>query len=514
MPRRGLPAKVVHSSPENDELEGMIIVLRKFASDRSGNFAIMSAILSVPLIMAAGLAVDYARYSASHRHLQELADITSLNLAASKELNEAKLRKMAEDTIEANRDRNRLRTVSIANLTTTADDVDIELRGEIPATLMAIAGYEELPSRASALAERAMRGHVEVALILDNTWSMSATDAKGVQKIATLKTAATKLVNELMPVEDGAVRIGLVPYADYVNVGTQYRNESWLDVPADYTTTPAPRTCEWKNVESTVCDKPNPPKTCTRVVDGIEETYSCSGGCADGYSRKVIEYKEVCSGGGKGTAYKWFGCVGSRMGSDYRLHDNNTGIKYPGYVETSHKCLNPIMTLGSKKAPLLQAINGMIINRGTSYRPNTYIPAGLIWGLNVLSPGIPFKDSGEYDNNNVKPRKVAVLMTDGENTLRYNAANGRHATLSGGAANQAKQIKQTNDDTVAICTYMKSKNIEIFTVAFMVDDPTAKSLLEGCATDSSHYYDATDSDALLAAFSGIGQSLRVVRLAR
>ena len=121
LPRRGLPAKVVHSSPENDELEGMIIVLRKFASDRSGNFAIMSAILSVPLIMAAGLAVDYARYSASHRHLQELADITSLNLAASKELNEAKLRKMAEDTIEANRDRNRLRTVSIANLTTTAE---------------------------------------------------------------------------------------------------------------------------------------------------------------------------------------------------------------------------------------------------------------------------------------------------------------------------------------------------------------------------------------------------------
>ena len=171
-------------------------------------------------------------------------------------------------------------------------------------------------------------------------------------------------------------------------------------------------------------------------------------------------------------------------------------------------------TVGTAPGGALQAINGMIINRGTSYRPNTYIPAGLIWGLNVLSPGIPFKDSGEYDNNNVKPRKVAVLMTDGENTLRYNAANGRHATLSGGAANQAKQIKQTNDDTVAICTYMKSKNIEIFTVAFMVDDPTAKSLLEGCATDSSHYYDATDSDALLAAFSGIGQSLRVVRLAR
>lgn len=474
----------------------------------------MSALLSVPLILAAGLAVDYTRYSASYRHLQELADITSLALAASKEQNKEKLQKMAEDTIEANRDSNRLSSVNIANLITTADDVDLELHGAIPATFMGIAGYDLLPSKASALAERAMMGKVEVALILDNTWSMSATDAKGTSKIATLKTAATKLVNELMQTEDGIVRIGLVPYADYVNVGTQYRNESWLDVPADYTTTPAPKTCEWKNVETTVCDKQNPPKTCTRVVDGIEETYSCSGGCAEGYSRKVTEYKEVCTGGGKGTAYKWYGCVGSRKGSDYRLHDDNTGIKYPGYVETSHKCLNPIVTLTSKKTTLLPAINDMIINRGTSYRPNTYIPAGLIWGLNVLSPGIPFKDAGDYDGNNVRPRKVAVLMTDGENTLRYNSADGRHPTLSGNAVNQGKQIKQTNDDTVAICDYMKSKNIEIFAVAFMVDDATAKSVLESCATDASHYYDASDSEALLAAFSGIGQSLRVVRLAR
>lgn len=489
-------------------------MIRKFFSDRSGNFAIMSAVLALPLVLSAGLAVDYARYSASHRHLQELADAAALALAASKEQNREKLEKMANDVIAANRDPNRLASVSIASLATTADDIDLALDGDIPATIMSIAGYDRLPSKASALAERAVRGNVEVALILDNTWSMSETDAKGASKIATLKTAATRLVDELMQTEDGVVRIGLVPYADYVNVGTQHRGASWLEVGADYTTTPAPRTCEWKDVTTNVCDRYTDWRMCTRTVDGVSEEYRCRD-CAVPL-RPVTEYKEVCTGGGNGTAYKWYGCVGSRRTSDNRLHDRNPSVRYPGFLATAYRCPNPIVTLTTSKSTLKTAINDMVINRdGTAYRPLTYIPAGLIWGLNVLSPGAPFEDSQEYDERNLKPRKVAVLMTDGVNTLRFNSGNGQHPGLdANNATNREKQLKQTNDDTKAICDYMKTKNIEIFSIAFMVDDPTAKSILEYCATDSSHYYDATDSDALLAAFSGIGSSLRVVRLAR
>lgn len=487
-------------------------MLHRFLSDRSGNFAIMGAVLSIPLILGAGVAVDFARYSASNRHLQEITDIAALTMASSKELDIAKLRKIAEDSIESNRDPNRVSNVTIADLKATADDVDLQLQGDIPATFMGIAGYDRLISRTSALAERAVRGNVEVALILDNTWSMSETDAKGVSKIQALKTAAEKLVDELIQVDDGIVRIGVVPYADYVNVGTENRGASWLDVGEDYTTTPAPRTCEWKDVTSTVCDRYSEWTMCTRTVDGVQEEYRCRS-CE--VSRSVTEYKEVCTGGGSGTAYKWYGCVGSRRTSDTRLHDNNTSVRYPGYLETSYKCPNPIVPLTSKKATLKTAINDMVINRnGTSYRPLTYIPAGLIWGLNVLAPGHPFNDSEAYDDRNLKPRKVAVLMTDGVNTLRFVSSTGRHSAPSGTAVNQQTQLNQTNNDTKAICDYMKTKNIEIFSVAFMVDDATAKAVLEYCATDSSHYYDATDSASLLAAFSGIGASLRVVRLAR
>lgn len=486
---------------------------KAFLSDRSGNFAMLSAALSVPLVLAVGLAVDYSRYVASSQHLQELADITSLTLAASNEQNGEHLETLAHHTINHNLNPTRLDSVRILSIKTTDDDVDVALTGEIPATFMSIAGYEMLPSRASALAERAVKGNVEVALVLDNTWSMSDTDHRGVSKIDTLKKAASGLVDKLLQTDDGSVRIGLVPYADYVNVGTQHRNESWLDVPADYTTTPSPRTCEMRTTR-TVCDKERPTTTCTRVVDGITETYSCGGGCEPGYSRTVtVDPYEVCWGGGSGTAHTWHGCVGSRIGSDFRLHDRNPSVRYPGYVAANYLCPNPIVTLTSNKRTLLKAVDDMVIRRG-SYRPETYIPAGLIWGLNVLNPTAPFRDAGEYDEQNLKPRKVAVLMTDGHNTLYYRSGDGRHVEPSGGEASRKSQIDQTNADTVAICNHMKAQKIEIYTVAFMVSDPAAKTMLENCATDPSYYYDATDSASLLLAFEGISSSLSVVRLAR
>ena len=465
----------------------------------------------MPLIFAAGLAVDYSRYSASSKHLQELTDAAALAMAASKEQNPEKLTKIGLDAVEANRDPQRVENVQLVGLKVSADDVDLELSGDIPSTFMSVAGYDRLPSKTSALAQRAVTGTVEIALILDNTWSMSESDDSGVSKIDTLKQAASALVKELMQVDDGSVRIGLVPYADYVNVGTGYRNASWLDVADDYVTTPQPRTCEWKDVTSTVCDQYSAWSMCTRTVDGVVEEYKCRECVA---SHPVTEYKEVCSGGGSGTAYLWFGCVGSRTTGTARLDDESGSVRYPGFLDTRIKCPTPIQPLTAKKKALLAAIDEMVINRGTYYKPLTYIPAGLVWGLNVLSPRAPFDEGEAYDARNAKPRKVAILMTDGDNTLRFVSSNGKHNALSGNATNQQKQIDQTNADTSQICANMKARNIEIFSVAFMVDNEVAKGILEDCATDAAHYYDATDSDALQAAFSGIGASLRVVRLAR
>jgi Flp pilus assembly protein TadG len=485
--------------------------IERFFRETAGNFAMMGAVAMIPLVLAVGLSVDYTRYTSAHKHLQEIADAAALSLAAAEERNDSRLRALALDHVNANNNANRVQEISIRNLAIDNDRVTLGVQGAIQATFMGIAGYDRLPVAAEAVAEKAIRGNAEVALILDNTWSMSATDAGGRSRISMLKTAASQLVRELLSENDGSLRIGLVPYAEYVNVGTHNRNASWLSVPADYTEPGSERRCEMRNTRSE-CVEREPTYACTREVDGIKESATCGGGCRRSVTRIVPPY-EHCTGGGAGREYKWFGCVGSRTVADTRLRVDRPEVRYPGYVERTQNCLSRIMPLTSDRGQLLSAIDSMVVNVG-SYRPYTYIPSGLVWGYNLLTPGEPFAGAEAYDSGNQRPRKVAVLMTDGENTLRFSHSDGRHVRYNGAAAARANQLAGTNKDSLAICEAMKAQHIELFTVAFMVTDPDARRLMEQCATNASHYFDARDADALLAAFSDIARSLRVVRLAR
>jgi hypothetical protein len=68
--------------------------------------------------------------------------------------------------------------------------------------------------------------------------------------------------------------------------------------------------------------------------------------------------------------------------------------------------------------------------------------------------------------------------------------------------------------TAEICVNIKKDEITIYTVAFDVSDPDVKSILEDCATSSSHYFDAANADELSGAFASIGLSLRNISLSR
>lgn len=492
-------------------------MLKRFLGDRSGNFGMMMGLMTLPLVLAVGFGVDYSRYVSATQHLQELTDGASLAVAASQERDEEKLNALVKDMIAGNAAASRIEHVSVASLNIENDKVDLSLEGDIPTYFMGLANINKLTVGASALAVRAVTGSVEVALVLDNTWSMSETDSSGVSKIDTLKTAASSLITELMSAKDASVRIGLVPYADYVNVGTKYRSASWLSVPDDYDVEPVAATCEMKMVTESTCAQNAPKYACTKYIDGVPTASTCGGECTKPGPDKTTE-KKVCSGGVSAASYRWFGCVGSRKTGTSRLNDGSPSVTYPGYLATKQACLNPLVPLTDSKDTLLAATKGMIIDgssfKNSGYKPYTYIPAGLIWGMNLLSPTAPFDEGAAYDPANVSPRKVVVLMTDGENTLRFQSSDGKHVQPSSNASKAATQLAATNSDTAEICTNMKNNKIEIFSVAFMVNDGDAKTMLQNCATDPMHYYDASDSTKLLAAFSGIAQSLSQVRLAR
>lgn len=485
------------------------MLLKRFWSSRTGNFAMMFGVAIIPVVLGAGVAVDYSRMLRAKGHLQAMADAAALSLASSRIDDQGTLEKDAGDFVQANFDDSIMSSVEVTLVKHEGDSYEVKVAGHMPTTFMSIANISRLDVATSAVAIRGVTGSVEVALVLDNTWSMSDTDGSGTKKIEALKSSAKKLVQTLHADEDAQVRIAVVPYADYVNVGTANRYQSWVSVPADYSTS-TPKTCTTSTTKST-CTAWAPKTTCTRTVDGVEETYSCGGGCTASTTETVPEY-ETCSGGYT-TNYTWYGCVGSRTSGTLRLSDDQPSVAYPGYLATSQRCPSPVISLTDQENSVLNSIEAMVPNVG-GYKPYTYIPAGLVWGLNMLSPSVPFTDGKAYDPDNKNPRKVVVLMTDGENTLRFRNTDGGHIAYSGTATQQAAQAQQTLDDSLSLCSNIKAKNIEVFSVAFAVDSDDAKSLLETCASDPQHYFDAGDAVALDASFQQIADALTNVRLAR
>lgn len=474
--------------------------VRQLFSDQRGNVAIIAALALPVAIAVGGGAVDFHRSSLARAQAQDALDLAAISAASSKTVVPRELERMALEYLSGNIE------AQLMNPNPTVKVIDpkisgfkMTLSGSVKPLFLGLVGISTLPIEVETVVERGAVETIELALVLDNTWSMSYPAGGGTSKIAALKDASKLLIDALMTKADAEVKIGVVPYGNYVNVGMNNRNASWLTQTDDVTTTEVAGCRKVSKQKTCVRDKNK--KWCPVIRDGYEELRDCT---PETCTVTDVPEREECYPASTSVA-RWLGCVSSRSGIN-RLNDR-VGTPYPGIRGTN--CLTPITPLTSNRSTVTAAINSLIVNIG-GYKPETYIPAGLIWGVNVLSPGEPFTEAAPYGQNNTQPRKIMVLMTDGANTLQYVAA--RHASTAGGSKDRQKQIAQTDSDTAEICNYAKSNGIEVFTVALAVSSDTARDLLRGCATDADHYFDAQDTNALSSAFAGIAASINKVRI--
>jgi Flp pilus assembly protein TadG len=484
-------------------LPGLNNFIRSLASNRRGNVALIGALAFPFLIALGGGAVDFYRGYTARAQAQDVIDLAAISAASSRTTDTDQLEDIAVRYLNGNIDGQLLNSEpAVALHDVTASGFRMTLSGSVDSIFLGLVGIPRLPVDVETVVERGTAETIELVLVLDNTWSMSTTTGGATKKIDALKSASNLLVNALMSNPDGAVKIGVVPYGDYVNVGTSNRGASWLNVPANTSST-STRTCTMITTRN-ICTR-GTPTTCTRSRDGVVESYDCTPQTCR--SEPITPY-ESCSGGNT-TTQKWFGCVTSRKEGTHRLNDN-VGKTYPGLLSTSQNCLTAITPLTDTKTMVTAAINGLIINVG-NYKPETYIPSGLMWGINVLSPTEPMTQAEAYGQNNTRPRKIMVLMTDGENTLRFNPSNGLHQAPSNGNPGKV-QLTATNADTAALCEYAKDKKIEVYTVALAVSSNTARNLLAGCASEDDHYFDVQDAAVLEEAFLNIAASIYKVRI--
>ena len=476
------------------------LALRNYRESTSGSVIVLFAAGLTTMLVATGAAVEYANGLRVQSKLQSAADsgvIAGITDPSSSGNSKSNCSSQGQDSSKgkcSGTDDEGTKTLvkntlissfkaqtqltPTVNTTIDADGtVTTVATANVPTYFGAILKRTSFPVTVTSQAKRGS-GKLEVALVLDTTGSMSGT------KMDTLKIAAANLVTTLFNIPDATnrVKVSLVPFAQYVNIGTTYRGASWLSDSEDQTSSGVDVGVDYPNATY------SNPYTVNQTCYNDGAAYDCS---YTAYATVNLGVGVPYSRPWTYTA-RWYGCVGSR---NYPLdvHDAVDSVnKVPAFRDTW--CSAELTRLTNSPTALTTAINGL------SASGETYIPDGLLWGWRALSPSLPFKDGAAAGPN---VQKHMIVMTDGNNTLApfYPYHWGGDTTV-------------TNTLTSETCTNIKAANITVYTVAFSVTDATIKNILRNCASQPSNYFDATTAGDLTAAFARIGALITAVRLSK
>lgn len=456
--------------------------MREGMSCEKGNVSIMFALSILMILTVVGAAVEMTSLHSQKIKLQDQLDMAILSIAASElELQNEQI-EHAGAHLSGNGYDGRLKSLNVNNITNDSGNVEIVITADIePVTHFGgFLGFSESISAESAVVVGSSTGEpLDLVLVLDTTDSMAGS------KLNALKVAAGNLVDTLP--SDDEVKVGIVPFSNYVNVGMSNRNAPWINVEPDRS-----ETYEFTRrrvVQEAYCRSTG---ETVDVRDGVP--YTDSGRVCRDY---VPEVKEDVSTETGTREIVWTGCVFSRNRGGMELHledDHYDEYKINGQSGTT--CGQPIVPLTDKMNEVKTAISSLEVDK------DTYMPAGIMWGRRVLSEQVPFAGGRSVD----EAKKIMIMMTDGQNSMHKWGQS--HGTSDVSDPDDVALLNKTNDDTETLCQLSKSEGTEVYSIAFEVDDFDTRKMLEGCATDRSKYFDAQNSAQLLQAFEEIAGQLQ------
>ena len=517
-------------------------IFERFARGERGNVAIMFALAVIPVVGAVGAAIDYSRVSEIRSKIANAADAGVLAVGSMPRMPDKDAYDTVKSWIETHTSPEYDQYWSLDSVTQSDDGTIVAtISGSVDMTITRILGVTDVPLKITSEAVRSI-GKIEVAMVLDNTGSMRG------QKIAKLKDAANALVDSLVTAttkpED--LKIGLVPFSQTVNVGSQYDKAAWLD--ADGKSDSAKSQflgqkvnrldlfkamgTSWGGCVETRTDAYEATETAASPADpnSLYVPYFAPdepGSKSDNkYANSYLDDTPVKTV--KDTLTK-LGLTTALGLPDFRLLQGDV-LKYTGaprkgttkpfgyaYGPNSGCEIAPLLRLTSDSAKAKTAIGTMIANG------NTDIPIGASWGWNVLSDKGPFGDGVTYGTPDWT--KIMVLMTDGNN--ENEVGNSEDESYYSGIGyvwqnrmgvpptntNKSDRTKARDKRLGEICTAMKAKGIVIYTIRVEVKNGSS-DVLQKCASEKDNFYDVDDVAKLTETFQKIGSSIQKLRLAK
>jgi len=499
------------------------------------------ALAILPIGMFVGAALDFSRHQSNSVELSASLDAsalaTALYVVDNPGVKEEAVKAFATNYLNTNFQTTDSKTLSDVAIEYVENEfVRVSARSEIETTMLSLAGVSKLKNMEAARASFGTPSALRAVLVLDNSESMDG------EKMDALKEAAEDFVGSLTESNgggststastdprgsanakvggfaaaaasassvgddgddddgndddsgestDGDSYIGIVPFSHYVNVGMDNKNASWISVPAK--SSKSEKTCPADSAATVAAGCVLERYDCTEMKDGFEVPKRCARWvCPEGAS-VVYNCENVMK------TREWCGAVISRAPPLNVTDADYDTDPIEGYLspekEKSKECGSPIMPMSSSTKDLENYIDDL------DAAGDTYIAPGLMWGYRVLSPGAPFTEMAGKD---IKSSSI-VLMSDGMNSRSYK-------TWSGGSDHYGDDTKAANEDTLAACEFIKSQDVDIYAIAFQIDDKDTEDMLKECATSYSHYYDADSVDKLKKAFKDVAASFREVAL--
>lgn len=489
---------------------------RLFRNNQNGAIAPIFALLLIPLLFAMMLAVDTANLMRVRGNVQHALDAAALAVGKrfSNGASENDMRAFGKKIFESN--------LSAIEAKQTVFKIDFPLTNSANRQITANVDFPYTSFFGKAVKKLSLnevdwdkynykmsatvrlKNTIEVALVLDNSGSMSSRGAgSSDQRIVLLRKAATDLVAKLaeqarqVTFVTSPVQFSIVPFDVAVNVGPQHATAPWMDQtgisPIQYENFTMPALNKSLTLTSTK-------KITNRNGVYIKEGTGW-GSAQNGIYTRFTLYEDLGKISNRSQA-KWAGCVEERSGiygvnADAATVANAETMYVPMFANAD--TTNNWWSRGSESTTAKQKSDlvkyyatSKTDSIGSTYSPNyscnvtpitpltdvsnaaglktiqdgialmaprggTNVPEGMVWGWRTLTDTAPFANgrSSEDPSND----KVIIVLTDGQNDIGSNYSSLGYPTTITQGYDRPRVFQETNYTNQSVSYYPEALNV-------------------------------------------------------
>lgn len=465
-------------------------LLGRFHRDERGAIAFMFAFMLPAVMGLITVGIDYAMGSRDRVLLQSAIDGAALAAGRSVLFTDPQIAALINAQVQANYT-NHVGRTPVVSFTRGDGVVAVTASDEVPRLmpLLLVADGAKIAISANSEVRWGVRD-VEIALVLDNTGSMSSSSKMTELKRAlcgqpdcastTPSSGFVKIIKDAAN-RDDQFRVGLVPFDTMVRMPLNIQQEV-NSAAMTAATFPAPTGAGY----CTHASIPNDAlryrwfRFASRDKDATASWLNATG----------VNVGSGC-GTGRATPATWQGCVWDRdMALNLDTSDAMPSIPVVADLHPAVNCrttalarIKPLEDIRTSSAALIDALRVMTPSG------NTNIKIGVAWGMALLSSVEPFTEAAVADSD---VSKFMILLTDGDNT-------------------EAKNSTNLDARTLAACTEAKARGITIYAIRVINGNAT---LLSNCASSTSHYKSVSNAADLKPVFEKIAREIGALRLSR